>query len=116
MGVTVVRRNDVVLAHRGGPPGDALVGRAIDTRLSSSLGAGFGRFDGCAVEWTLRYDEVVYVIAGRFVVTVDGREHVAEAGDVMWIPEGTHVTYGGEEAHIFYAVQPGDWAGRPAPK
>lgn len=114
MTVTVIRQDDVALRHRGGPPGDAQVGRAIDTSLSGTMGAGFGHFDGCAIDWTVCYDEIVYVIAGRFFVTVDGTRHVGEAGDVIWIPEGTSLTYGGENAHIFYAVQPGDWAARKA--
>ncbi|MEO7468687.1 MAG: cupin domain-containing protein [Sphingobium limneticum] len=110
MAVKVIRSQDVTLKDRGGPPGHAEVGRAIDASLSSTMGAGFGRFDGCAIEWTLLYDEIVYVIAGTFTVTVDGELHAAHAGDVMWIPEGTSVIYGGEAAHIFYAVQPGNWA------
>ena len=112
MGVKVIRKGAVELRHRGGPPGTAQIGRAVDTALSPSMGAGFGHFDRCAIEWTLLYDEIVYVISGRFVVTVEGTTHIAEEGDVMWIPEGTSLIYGGEKARIFYAVHPGDWAAR----
>lgn len=110
MTITVVHKCDVALKHRGGPPGSAVVGRAIDSAISMSMGAGFGHFDGCAIEWTLLYDEIVYVISGTFIVETDGHAHEAGAGDVMWIPEGTTVTYGGRDAQIFYAVQPGNWA------
>lgn len=112
MGVTVIPAGSVEFKHRGGPPGAARVGRAVSTDLSSSMGAGFGEFDGCAIDWTLLYDEVVYVISGAFHVTVDGHTHVAREGDAVWIPEGTRLTYGGEKARIFYAVQPGDWSAR----
>ncbi|WP_395334680.1 cupin domain-containing protein [Novosphingobium sp. BL-8H] len=110
MSVRIIRQESVTLNDRGGPPGTAFVGRAIDGSISSTMGAGFGRFDGSAIEWTLLYDEVIYVISGTFTVEVDGEVHAAEAGDVMWIPAGTSVIYGGQAAHIFYAVQPGNWA------
>lgn len=112
MPVHVIPGGSVAMRHRGGPPGKAWVGRAVSTDMSSSMGAGFAEFDGTAIEWTLLYDEVIYVISGELVITSEGQDHVAREGDVVWIPEGTSLIYGGTSARIFYAVQPGNWAGR----
>ncbi|MSU88582.1 DUF861 domain-containing protein [Rhodobacteraceae bacterium 2CG4] len=114
MGVQVIRAAAVRMRHRGGPPGLAQVGRAVSSALSPGMGAGLAAFDGCSVAWTLQYDEVIYVIAGELTITADGVTHVAEPGDVVWIPEGTSLIYGGRAARIFYAVQPGNWAERSA--
>ncbi len=41
-------------------------------------------------------------------------EHLIEAspGDVIWLANGTHMTYEGDNAVIFYAVDPVDWRSR----
>jgi len=95
--------------HRGGPPGHAEVARAVAPEISQTMGGGVARFHDCSVEWTVLYDEVIYVVEGRFrLVTPDGVLE-AEAGDTVWIPEGTALRYEGENAMVFYAVQPGNW-------
>lgn len=105
----LVKGESIQFNHRGGPPGKAEVGRAISTDVSSSMGAGLARFDNCSIAWTVLYDEVVYVVDGVFrLVTPDGVLE-GQAGDVIWIPEGTELKYEGEQATIFYAVYPGNW-------
>ncbi|MHA7926098.1 MAG: ethanolamine utilization protein EutQ [Marinobacter sp.] len=109
MSAKLIRSSSLVFNHRGGPPGAAGVARAVSTDMSATMGAGVAHFDACSINWTVLYDEVIYVIDGIFrLVTRDG---VLEGrpGDVIWIPEGTELKYEGDGARIFYAVYPGNW-------
>ncbi len=105
----VIRHSDLQFTHRGGPPGHAEVARAVGTDISNTMAAGFARFDGCQISWTLLYDEVVVVLEGVFRVRTPDAVLEGEKGDVLWLPEGTELQYEGEKAEIFYAVQPGNW-------
>lgn len=106
---SVIKGSDISFTHRGGPPGHAQVGRAVSTKMSSTMGAGIAHFDQCSIAWTVLYDEVIYVIAGVFKVRTNEGLLIGNAGDVMWIPEGTELYYEGEQASIFYVVYPGNW-------
>jgi len=105
----LIKGSSLTFMHRGGPPGEAGVARAVSTDLSASMGAGVAHFDDCSISWTVLYDEVIYVIEGVFRLVT--RECVLEgrAGDIIWVPEGTELKYEGEQARIFYAVYPGNW-------
>ncbi|MEM5527965.1 ethanolamine utilization protein EutQ [Gammaproteobacteria bacterium AS21] len=105
----VIKNKDIQLIHRGGPPGAAQVGRAVSSDISASMGAGIAHFDNCSISWTVLYDEVVYVIDGLFRLVTKNGVLEGKAGDVVWIPEGTQLTYEGENARVFYAVYPGNW-------
>ncbi|WP_372596948.1 ethanolamine utilization protein EutQ [Amphritea sp.] len=105
----LIKGSEISFTHRGGPPGHGEVGRAISTDISSSMGAGIARFDDCSIAWTVLYDEVVYVVEGLFRLVTPDAVLEGQAGDVIWIPEGTQLRYEGEQATIFYAVYPGNW-------
>lgn len=83
--------------------------RAVGGDLSGTMAAGVARFDDCSVAWTVLYDEIVYVIDGVFRLAMPDGVLEGEAGDILWIPEGTELKYEGESASIFYAVYPGNW-------
>lgn len=105
----LVRSSDINFSHRGGPPGHAEVGRAVSSDISSTMGAGIARFDGCSIAWTVLYDEVIYVVDGCFKLVTPETVLEAKAGDIIWVPEGTELKYEGEQATVFYAVYPGNW-------
>lgn len=110
-----IKAKDVTFEAFGGPPGEARIARLISTDLSSSMGGGIAVFDGCSIEWTLLYDEIIYVIEGRFRLRYGkGHENVIEAGpgDVIWLPDKTPLKYEGEKAKVFYTVHPVDWKKR----
>ena len=37
-----------------------------DRKMSATIGAGIAVFDGCSIEWTVLYDEVIVVLEGTF--------------------------------------------------
>lgn len=98
--------------HFGGPPGHADIARLVGPELSRTMGAGVARFDGCSIEWTVLYDELVVVLEGTFRLREGEETYTCAAGDVLWIPENTPLRYEGEKSTVFYAVYPVDWRQR----
>lgn len=74
------------------------------------LGCGFARFSDAQIPWTVRYDEVILVIEGRLTVETDAGKLAAGPKDCVWLPSGTRLTYASEDALVFYAIHPSDWA------
>ncbi|MEP3844699.1 MAG: AraC family ligand binding domain-containing protein [Paracoccaceae bacterium] len=76
----------------------------------SKLGAGFGRLTKASFEWTGQYDEIILVLEGQVTAVTEAGTLKAGPKDTIWLPAGTRVTYQAEDALIFYAIQPADWA------
>lgn len=89
---------------------DSAIHSLVNVGNSSHLGAGIGVFAaGCNMEWTVSYDEVLFIHSGNFSLLVGKMEFTAEAGDVLWIPAGTELVYAAEkDVTFFYAVYPVD--------
>lgn len=86
------------------------------------LGAVFMTFenDGDTDPWTLRYEEVIYVVRGQLRVTVIG-DLVAEtvlvgnSGDVLTLHQGATVRYAGTPGtRLFVALVPIKWRELPS--
>ena len=69
---------------------------------------GFARWEGAEVRWTVLYDEVIFVIEGCLQLQADGEMFEVRPGQVLWIPEGSELVYGGH-ALFGYVVHPGNW-------
>lgn len=109
--------NNVQFESYGGPPGTAEIARLVGPDLSKSMGAGLATFDGCSIEWTVLYDELIVVLEGVFRVRIEGKASKtieAKPGDVIWLPQNTPLRYEGEKAKVFYALSPVDWKSRHA--
>ena len=104
--VRLFRKSDQDLVP--GPSGAAVQG-LVNTAFSPRLGAGIGVFENCDMEWTVTYDEVLFILEGEFrLKTKDGTFH-AGPGDTLWIPEGTWLVYSATApVTFFYAVAPPD--------
>lgn len=109
--VLLVDHHDLDFLPRGGPPGAAFVARAISNEISPNIGIGFARWEGAEVHWALLYDEVIFVIEGCFELQANGQSYHVTPGQLLWIPEGTALVYGGH-ALFGYVVHPGDWKQR----
>ncbi len=86
--------------------------RAITSAGSTQLGGGYMRFtqDAEFADWTLKYDEVLFVQAGELTVLSDGRSTAARAGEAILIPNGARVTYRGRAGTVgFFVLWPFDW-------
>jgi ethanolamine utilization protein EutQ (cupin superfamily) len=81
----------------------------VNRRFSTGLGAGIGVFENCAIEWTVTYDEVLFIKDGTFTLRVGGNAYRAGPGDILWIPKDTPLVYEAKERVVFfYAVYPAD--------
>ncbi|AZE72115.1 Ethanolamine utilization protein eutQ [Pseudomonas synxantha] len=106
--VLCVDQQDLSFSIRGGPPGAAYVARAVSNDFSPNIGVGFARWEGAEVRWTVLYDEVIFVIEGCLQLQADGEMFEVRPGQVLWIPEGSELVYGGH-ALFGYVVHPGNW-------
>jgi len=106
------RKSEMDFATYGGPPGKATIARLVGPGMSKTMGAGIATFDGCSIEWTVLYDEVIVVLEGNFRLVVGKETHSCTPGDVIWIPENTPIKYEGDKAKVFYALDPADWRRR----
>jgi ethanolamine utilization protein EutQ len=78
---------------------------------SPRIGAGIMELENTTLDWTLTYDEMDYVISGALEIIIDGRKVRAEAGEVIYIPKNTSITFSAPEyAKFFYVVYPANWS------
>jgi ethanolamine utilization protein EutQ len=75
---------------------------------SDSLGGEFGVFGaGSNVEWTVTYDELLFIHSGQFQLKVGDEVFHAVPGDTLWIPKDRSLTYIAEvDVWFFFAVYP----------
>lgn len=106
--VKLIDSKDLDYSVRGNSPGMAYVARALNAGVSPNLGIGFARWEGAEVAWKVLYDEVVFVIEGCFELTAENKKYEVRPGQMLWIPEGTELVYGGY-ALFGYVVYPGNW-------
>jgi len=86
--------------------------RAITHAGTTQLGGGYMRFaqDAEFPDWTLKYDEVLFVQAGELEIAGDGGTVRARAGEAILIPKGARVTYRGRAGTLgFFVLWPFDW-------
>lgn len=83
----------------------------IISKEESHISAGFLEIDHSNFDWELTYEEIDYVIDGTLTIAIDGTTYTATAGDVVFVPKGSKVTWGSpDKARIFYATYPANWA------
>jgi ethanolamine utilization protein EutQ len=111
-GIKHFKRSEMTFEAFGGPPGKASIARLVGPDLSQTMGAGLAQFDGCSIEWTVLYDEMIVVIEGLFRLRAGAQTFEGRPGDVIWIPEKTAIKYEGEKSTVCYALYPVDWRRR----
>ena len=86
--------------------------RAITHAGTTQLGGGYMRFEQDAefADWTLRYDEVLFVQSGELEIVGEGGSVKAGVGQAVLIPNGAKVTYRGRAGTVgFFVLWPFDW-------
>lgn len=109
----VFRRAETVLKDAVTPSGTTSIARVIDSGISRHMGGGIEYLENVTIDWTVTYDEILFILEGPLTVEFDDGRHVCDTGDIVWLPEGTHLKYvATTRAAFFYAVYPVDWAAR----
>ncbi|HEY8760758.1 MAG TPA: cupin domain-containing protein [Candidatus Dormibacteraeota bacterium] len=109
-GLALVRQSDV-------PFTTVVQGLEISRGLTqagfTSLGGGWVRMDGSGElkDWTLKYDETLFVVQGEAEVEdSSGKRVAAGPGEAILIGEGTTVTYRGKPGtEVFFVLNPRNW-------
>jgi ethanolamine utilization protein EutQ len=62
-------------------------------------------------DWTLRYDEMDYIIEGTLDILIDGEKITGNAGDMIYIPKDSKIQFSAPKyAKFFYVTYPANWA------
>lgn len=78
---------------------------------SPRLGCGVMELDHTTFQWNLTYDEVDYVIEGTLEIIIDGRKVTAKAGQIIFIPKNTKISFSTpDKTRFVYICYPADWA------
>ena len=109
-GLQAVRESDI-------PYSDITPGMEVSRGLTqagfTTLGGGWVRMDGSGEleNWTLKYDEVLFVVRGEAEVEDSaGKKVAARPGEAILIGEGTTVTYRAKpDTLVFFVLNPRDW-------
>jgi len=76
----------------------------------SPMGAGYMALDRGEMKWTLTYDEIDIVLEGELVITRGAEQVRGSAGDTIYIPKGSSITFGTPSRTRFvYVVFPVNW-------
>ena len=80
--------------------------RSITHAGTTQLGGGYMKFteDAEFADWTLKYDEVLFVQSGELEIVSDGRSVKANEGQAILIPDGEKVTYRGKAGTVGFFV------------
>lgn len=75
--------------------------RLVDRDVTDSCTAGYVKWRATGKhEFTQMGDEVLFIVAGGLTLTSGHDKIVATAGDVVFMPKGTHATWDGSEELI----------------
>ena len=109
----VFKRAEMQLKPAVPPTGTTSIARVIDRSISQHMGGGIEYLDNTTIDWTVTYDEILFVLEGPLTIAFDNGEHECHTGDIVWLPSGTHLRYiAKSRAAYFYALYPIDWAER----
>nr|WP_320026637.1 cupin domain-containing protein [uncultured Acetobacterium sp.] len=110
--VRLIRGSSVVYEpFDTGNPNDKVTFKEILTiEESPNMATGFLKIEKSSFDWYLGYDELDYIIEGTLEVTYNGKTHSGHAGDVMFIPKETPVTFSSpDHCTFFFAAYPANW-------
>lgn len=109
----VFKHRELVLKPSVTPTGTSSIARVINAGISRTMGGGIEYLENASIDWTVTYDEVLFIHEGTLTIELDDGRHDCTPGDIVWLPEGTHLKYiAGERTGYFYALYPFDWAAR----
>jgi ethanolamine utilization protein EutQ (cupin superfamily) len=87
--------------------------RAIGNDVSSTMGAGIETLERVSIEWTVTYDEILFIKEGEVFINSEGKRRRCVVGDIVWLPNGVSLVYEvPDKCTYFYALYPVDWAKR----
>lgn len=83
----------------------------ITLEESPRLGCGIMEMEDTSWAWTLKYDEIDYVIDGTLEIDINGRKVVGNKGDIILIPKNSSINFTVPNyARFMYVTYPANWS------
>src|SRR5690606_25965180 len=79
----VFRAADRVLQPAVTETGTTRIAREIGASISRHMGAGLEVLENVVIDWTVTYDEVLFIHSGRLTVEFNGESHDCLPGDIV---------------------------------
>lgn len=112
-GIMSVKLNTVKMdKFETGKEGDnVLLKDVVTLEESPRLGCGLMEMKETRFDWTLKYDEIDYIIDGTLEINIDGRKVVASKGEMIFIPKNSAIEFSVPDyAKFMYVTYPANWA------
>lgn len=97
----------------GCPTDEVNLKDVVELEESPHMGAGYMEIiNGKPFDWTLSYDEFDIVLNGTLEIKSQEGSVRASAGDMIFIPKGSKITFTcpeGEKVRFIYVTYPADW-------
>jgi len=95
-----------------GKEGDKVLLKDVLTlEESPRLGCGIMEMEETSFAWTLKYDEIDYIIDGTLEIDIDGRKVTGNKGDIILIPKNSSINFTVPNyAKFMYVTYPANWA------
>lgn len=78
---------------------------------SPRLGLAVMEMDSTEFPWTLRYDEVDYIVDGVLEIEINGETVTGKAGDMIYIPKDSSIIFRAKNKARFICIMyPANWA------
>lgn len=115
--VKLAQSRDVTMepfGHPGPSPDQQVRVKDVITAADGSpMAAGYMSLTAGSFAWDFDYDEVQIVLEGELHLGGDGGDRIGKAGDVFYIPKGSHIVFGTPSWTKFvYVTFPADWEGQ----
>lgn len=97
--------------YPGPPPGmDVRTAEVVTTSDGSPVAVGYMTMTKGSFPWTLTYDEVQVVLEGELHLGGDAGDKVGRPGDILFVPNGSSITFGTPEwVKFVYVTFPANW-------
>ncbi|AZV58025.1 cupin domain-containing protein [Clostridium sp. AWRP] len=78
---------------------------------SPYMGCGIMEMTETTFDWTLKYEEIDYIIEGRLEIVIGDKRIGGNKGDILMIPRNSKIKFSAPKyAKFMYCTYPADWA------
>lgn len=112
-GILSVKLNNIALDkfETGNQEDSVYLKDVITLEESPRLGCGLMEMTESCFKWTLKYDEIDYIIDGQLEIKIDGRSVIGSKGDMIFIPKNSTIEFSAPDfARFMYVTYPANWA------
>ena len=87
-----------------GKPGDKVYYQELVSVQEATVAAGILEIKETSFDWTLDKGEINYVISGQVIISIDGIDYIANAGDTIYIPSQSTITWRAKDQAKLFCV------------